>query len=130
MASKADNLSKRERQIMDIIYKNEKATVAEVQAEIEDNISYSTVRSLLSILEKKGHIKHEIIGVKYIYIPRISKKNAISEAVKNLLETYCDNSVEQAVTALLEFDKAKLSDKDYEHINDIINKYQQEIKHE
>lgn len=130
MASAAGKLSKRERQIMDIIYKKEKATVAEVQEEIEDNISYSTVRALLCILEKKGQLKHETMGTKYVYIPQISKKNAIGEAVKNLIETFFDNSVEQAVTALLEFDKSKLSDKDYDRLNDIINKYQKEKDHD
>lgn len=130
MTVKAEKLSKRERQIMDILYKNEKATVAEVQAEIEDTISYSTVRALLNILEKKGHIRHESNGLKYVYLPKVSKKSAITDAIKNLMETFCDNSVEQAVTALLEFDKSQLSDADYDNLNDIISKYQKENEHD
>lgn len=117
---KSNELSKRERQIMDIIYKNKKATVAEVRSEISDDISYSTVRALLGILEKKGHVVHESDGQKYIYTPRVSRKKAVNEAVKNFMEIFCDNSLEKAVSALLEFDQSKLTETDYEHLNQII----------
>lgn len=113
-------LSKRERQIMDIIYKRGSATAAEVQTDINENINYSTVRALLKILERKGHLRHETQGQKYVYIPELAKKSALNNAVSNLMETFFNNSVEHAVQALLDFDKSRLTDKDFERISKII----------
>lgn len=111
---------------MDIIYKRGQATAAEVRADISDDISYSTVRALLNILERKGRLRHESQGQKYVYIPEIAKKVALKDAVKNLMETFFNNSVEQAVQALLEFDKSRLTDEDFDRLNEIIENYRKE----
>jgi len=115
-------LSRRERQIMDILYRKGKGSVAEVQDEIKDEISYSTVRALLRILEEKGYLKHEEEGRKYIYKPVIPKKKAIKNAIDRLLNTFFNNSVEEAITALLEFDQENLNESDLDRLNEMIEK--------
>ncbi len=104
-----EEMSRRERQIMEIIYRKGSATASEIQAELNDNINYSTVRALLRILEEKGHLKHETSNNKYIYHPTVPRKNAIQSVVTNLLDTFFDNSIEQAVAALLELKKDNLN---------------------
>ncbi len=119
-------LSRRERQIMDILYRNGKGSVAEVQDEIDDKISYSTVRALLRILEEKGYLVHDEKGRKYIYKPVISKKKAVKNAIDRLLKTFFNNSVEEAITALLEFDQQNLTESDFERLYKMIEKAQKE----
>jgi predicted transcriptional regulator len=119
-------LSRRERQIMDILYRKGKGSVAEVQDEIKDEISYSTVRALLRILEEKGYLKHEEEGRKYIYKPVIPKKKAIKNAIDRLLNTFFNNSVEEAITALLEFDQENLNESDLDRLNEMIEKARRE----
>ncbi|KNY29340.1 BlaI/MecI/CopY family transcriptional regulator [Pseudobacteroides cellulosolvens] len=84
-------LSRREQQIMDIILRLGKATVSDVQDEIGEDINYSTVRALMKILEDKGQLKHEKQGIKYLYYPAGSRKNAEKKAIKNLLKTFFNN---------------------------------------
>lgn len=122
----ASNLSRRERQIMDIIYKRQGATAAEVLEDLPDGPSYSTVRALLRILEEKGYLKHENQGVKYVYYPLISQKKAEKSALSNLLSTFFNNSVEKAVAALLEYDKESLTDKKLDKLTEMINKAREE----
>jgi predicted transcriptional regulator len=121
-------LTKRERQIMNIIYKNKKATAQEVLDELPNPPSYSSVRALLRILEEKGFLKHTKQGAKYLFIPVISEKNAMKTDLKQLLKTYFNNSLSEAVTALLEIDKNKMEERDYEDLISTINKYKQEEK--
>ena len=102
MAGRSDaNLSRRERQIMDIVYAKGQVSVAEVHQAIADRPSYSSVRALMRILEDKGHLRHKEEGMKYIYLPTRSREEASRSAAKRLLQTFFDGSMEQAVAALL-----------------------------
>lgn len=121
-----DSLSRRERQIMNIIYKRGKASGLEVQEDLPDRVNYSTVRALLRILVEKGHLKCETQGQKYIYYPLTSKENAAKHAMKDLVGTFFEDSVEKAVVALLEYDKSKLSDNDLRRLSELINKAREE----
>ena len=96
------HLSRRERQIMDILYARGRASVAEVHQAMDDPPGYSAVRALMRILEEKGHLKHRAEGARYIYLPTRSHKTVSRAAARRLLATFFDNSVEQAVAALLE----------------------------
>jgi BlaI family transcriptional regulator, penicillinase repressor len=86
---------------MSILYRLKKATVAEVQTEIDDRLHYSTVRALLRVLEKKGHIRHYERQLKYVYIPVVPRKRAAESALMHVLETFFENSAEQLLAALL-----------------------------
>ena len=96
-----DPLSRRERQIMDIVYRRGAATAAEVQAEIPDEVSYSTVRAQLRILEDKGFLEHTEEGTKYKYTPRVPRDKAGRSALRHLLDTFFDGSAERMVATLL-----------------------------
>ena len=119
-------LSKRERQIMDIIYRKKNATAKEVMEKIPNAPSYSTVRKLLHILEQKGFLKHVQDGLKYIYYPKIPHKKAMRSAIRQLVETYFDNSVEEAMTALIEYKSEGISDSDLDKMIDLIEKMKKE----
>jgi predicted transcriptional regulator len=95
------NLSRRERQMMDILYQRGRATAAEVHELLADPPSYSAVRAKLRVLEEKGHIRHETQAARYIYVPVVARDRAKETALRHLLATFFDNSAEQAVTALL-----------------------------
>jgi len=102
MSAEPKGLSRRERQIMDIVYRREKVSVRDVQDELPEAPSYSTVRALLRILEEKGHLIHREEGERYIYLAKVPRAKARASALRKLVETFFDNSVEQAVLALLE----------------------------
>ena len=121
-------LSRRERQIMDIIYKNGKATASEIRKSIVDPPSYSAVRALLKILEKKGHLKHREKGPRYIYYPTLPPDKAKSSALKHLMKTFFDDSMENVVAALLDISSSEMTDKDYERISRLIEKAKKEGK--
>ena len=104
------DLSRRERQIVDILYGHGRATAAEVQAALPDPPSYSAVRAMLRILEEKGHIRHEQDGPRYVYAPTIGRDNAKRSALRHMLQTFFDGSAEQAISALLDDGAARLSD--------------------
>ena len=115
-------LSKRERQIMDVIYRKKSATAKEIMEKIPNAPSYSTVRKLLHILEMKGFLKHIQDGLRYKYYPKIPHKRAMRSAVRQLMETYFDNSVEEAMTALIEYDAGELTDRELDRLIDLIEK--------
>jgi predicted transcriptional regulator len=96
------DLSRRERQIMDIIYRRGQASVAEVLEELPDPRSYSTIRTLMGILEKKGHLTHKEDDARYIYLPTVPQAKARTSALKRLVKTFFNNSVDDTVLALLE----------------------------
>ena len=98
----AADLSRRERQIMSIVYQLNRATAAEVMAELEEPPSYSAVRSHLRILEEKGHLRHEQDGPRYIYVPTLPRDRARLGALRQVLHTFFDGSASQAVAALLD----------------------------
>ena len=101
-ASIHEQLSRRERQIMDAIYKAGKATAAQVMDTIPDPPSYSAVRAMLRILEEKGHLQHEKAGARYIYKPTVSQKKAKKSAMSHVLTTFFEGSVSQAMAALID----------------------------
>src|SRR5688572_18250522 len=103
-------LSKRERQIMDVLYRDGRATAAEVQERIPEAPGYSAIRALLRILEDKGHVRHEQDGPRYVYVPTVARDRAKRTALRHLLNTFFDNSAEQVVGALLDGSSADLSD--------------------
>jgi BlaI family penicillinase repressor len=105
-------LSRRERQIMDVVYRKGSATAAEVTAELPDPPSYSAVRTLLSILETKGHLRHETQGTRYLYLPVVTHARARRRALNDLLSTFFAGSPKDAVVALLEEKGRQLSAED------------------
>jgi BlaI family transcriptional regulator, penicillinase repressor len=103
------DLSRRERQILDILYQRGRATAADVQTALPEPPSYSAVRALLRILEDKGHVHHEQDGPRYVYVPTIARDNAKRSALRHMLQTFFDGSTEQAISALLDDSSTKLS---------------------
>jgi|SRR5215472_12956289 predicted transcriptional regulator len=120
------SLSRRERQILDILHARGEATAAEVHRALADPPSYSAVRALLRILEEKGHAKHRREGLRYVYLPRQSRAEASRSALKRILATFFDGSVDQAVAALLEASDSKISESDMARLQSIINKARKE----
>jgi BlaI family penicillinase repressor len=103
------DLSRRERQILDILYRRGQATAAEVQTALPEPPSYSAVRALLRILEDKGHVRHEQDGPRYLFAPTVPRDNAQRSALRHILQTFFDGSAEQAISALLGDTSAKFS---------------------
>ncbi|MEE8376837.1 MAG: BlaI/MecI/CopY family transcriptional regulator [Candidatus Aminicenantaceae bacterium] len=120
------NLSRRERQIMDIVYEMNEATVAQVLELIPDPPSYSTIRALLRVLEEKGHLIHKQQGPRYIYSPTIPREEARQNALKHILKTFFDNSTEEVVAALLNISEEDLSEEEYKRLTKLIKKAQNE----
>ena len=102
-------LSKRERQIMDVLYQMGESTVGEVLERIADPPSYSAVRATLRVLEEKGVVNHKQDGPRYVYLPTVPQDTAKAAALNHLLGTFFNGSVEAAVMALVRMDEAKLS---------------------
>jgi len=99
--AKADGFSRREREIMDLLFSLGQATAAQIHAGMADPPSYTAVRTQLTILERKGHVRHDSDGVRYLYSPLAAREDAGKSAIQTLLKTFYDNSVERAVAALL-----------------------------
>jgi predicted transcriptional regulator len=115
-------LSRRERQIMDILYRRTRATAAEVMADLPGDPSYSTVRTQLRVLEQKGHVHHEEQGLRYIYLPAVPRHAARKSALRHLVETFFDGSAEKVVAALLGGEGTRLTDEELDHIAALIAK--------
>jgi BlaI family transcriptional regulator, penicillinase repressor len=109
-------LTRRERQIMDILYQLERATVGEVLSKLADKTNYSTVRAQLRVLEEKGHIRHEEHGLRYVYVPCVAREVARRSALRHLVETFFEGSTEKAVAALLGGEVSKVSSEELERI--------------
>ena len=118
--SNEQQLSRRERQIMDVLHTREAATAAEIRAAMPDAPGYSAVRALLRILEEKGHVKHKQDGPRYVYMPCVSREHASRSALKRLVATFFQGSVTQAMAALLETADTKLSDAELEKLRQMI----------
>lgn len=119
-------LSRRERQIIDILYRRGRATAAEVLEDLPGQPSYSTVRTQLRVLEEKGHVRHEDDGQRYVYSPAVPRGTVRRSALKHLVETFFDGSVEQAVAALLGGEGSRLTDEQLDRIEDLIRKARKE----
>jgi BlaI family penicillinase repressor len=115
-------LSRREREIMDLIYSRGQATAAEVRLAMGDPPSYSAVRALLRILEEKGHLRHTALAGKYVYIPVQRRAHVGKGALRGILSTFFDNSAAKAVAALLDVADSKLSEAELKEISELIQK--------
>jgi len=122
MLKNQHNLSRRERQIMDILYQRGRATAAEVLEAIPDAPSYSAVRSLLRILEEKGHIRHDEDGLKYVFSPVVAQENAKRSALRHLIDTFFSGSPAEAAAALLDDSAAKLTKEDLDRLTQMIKR--------
>lgn len=114
--------SRRERQIMDILFRRGRATAAEVMEDLPGSPSYSTVRTQLRVLEEKGHVRHEEEGLRYVYMPAERRTVASKSALRHLVDTFFDGSAERAVAALLGGDAARLSGEELDRIAELVAK--------
>jgi len=115
-------LTRRERQIMDILYRRGRATAAEVMKDLSGDPNYSTVRTQLRVLEEKGHVRHEEENLRYVYAPAVPRHAARRSALKHLVDTFFDGSAEQVVAAVLGGEAARLSEEDIARIADLVEK--------
>ncbi len=120
--------SRRERQIMEILYQRGKASAAEVRDSMEDAPGYSAVRAMLRVLEDKGHVKHEMAGLAYVYAPVVTGAKAKRSAVKHLLDTFFSDSPEQVVAALLDVSSRSLTRADLDRMAEMIEQAKREGK--
>lgn len=119
-------LTRRERQIMDILYRRGRATANEVMDDLSGEPSYSTVRTQLRVLEAKGHVRHEEEGLRYVYAPSVPRHTVRRSALKHLVETFFDGSTEKVVGALLGGEGARISDEELERIAALVAKAKKE----
>ena len=118
--------SRRERQIMEILYQRGKASASEVREAMEDAPSYSAVRAMLRVLEEKGHVRHQEEGLKYVYVPVVARDKAKRSAVKHVLDTFFAGSPEQIVAALLDVSASKLTREELDRMSEMIEKAKRE----
>jgi len=122
------NLSRRERQIMDILYQRGRASASEILAALPDPPSYSAVRAKLRVLEEKGHVRHQAEALHYVYLPTTARDTARRSALRHMLATFFDGSVEQTVAALLDRSVADLSEQDLDRIGRLIDDARREAQ--
>jgi predicted transcriptional regulator len=115
-------LTRRERQIMDILYRRDRATAAEVMSDLPGDPHYSTVRTQLRVLEAKGHVRHEEVGLRYVYLPAVPRRAARRRALNHLVDTFFEGSAAQVVAALLGGDSRGLSEEEISRISALIAK--------
>jgi len=121
-----ENLSRRERQIMEIVYRLGRATASEVQDNLPDAPSYSAVRALLRVLEEKGHLRHQYDGPRYAYLPVVPRERARRSALRGLLRNFFENSHEQMIAALLDDPSSDISTEDLDRLARMIEKARKE----
>ena len=119
-------LTRRERQIMDVIYRLGRATAQDVLDHIPEPPSYSAVRALLRLLEERGHVRHVTEGQKYVYLPAVGRSDARRSALSHVVRTFFGGSVEQAIATLVDSSRAKLSPEELERLSDLIEKAKKE----
>lgn len=117
-------LSRREREILDILYKQGKATAAEVHASLPDAPSYSTVRTLLGVLSEKGHIRHEVVGKRFLYLPTRPQQEAARSALRQVLDTFFGGSLAGAAKTFLSDEDMKLSEDELAELSELITQAQ------
>ena len=123
---KPDPLTRREREIMDILHRRGRATAHEVMDDLADPPSYSAVRTFLRLLEERGHVRHEQDGPRYVYTPTVARREAQRSAIAHLVDTFFDGSVESAVATLVESSKPKLSAQELDRIAALVAKAKKE----
>jgi predicted transcriptional regulator len=121
---KTSALTRREREIMDILYRRGRATAHEVLEDLAEPPSYSAVRALLRLLEERGHVKHAVDGQRYVYSPAVARGDARKSALTHLVKTFFAGSVEDAVAALV--DRSKLSREELDRLSEIIDRAKKE----
>ena len=126
MTSDAVQLSRRERQIMEIVYELGRATAAEVRAHLPDPPSYSAVRAMLRILEDKGHVVHEQDGPRYVFLPTVPREEASETALRRLVRTFFAGSPEGAMAALLDLDGDRLDENALQRLAEMIEEARRE----
>ena len=119
-------LSRRERQIMDVLYRMGRATAAEILENIPDPPGYSAVRAMLRVLEEKKHVRHEEKDLRYVFMPVVTRDKARRSAIRHLLDTFFEGSPEQAVATLLDVSGRSLSKEELDRLAALIEKARQE----
>lgn len=122
------HLSRRERQIMDILYREGRAAAGEVLERLPEPPGYSAVRAMLRVLEEKGHVKHQAEGLKYVYVPTVAREKAKRSAVKHVLDTFFNGSPEQIVAALLDVSSTRLTREELDRMAEMIERAKREEK--
>ena len=122
------SLSRRERQIMDILYQRGKGSASEVREAMEAAPGYSAVRAMLRVLEEKGHVKHQAEGLKYVFVPVVARDKAKRSAVKHVMETFFNGSAEQIVAALLDVSSTRLTREELDRMSEMIEAAKKEGK--
>lgn len=126
MRPTTETLTRREREIMDILYRLERATAQEVLAEMADAPSYSAVRTFLRLLEERGHVKHVQEGARYVYAPIVARKEARQRAIQHVVRTFFDGSAMDAVATLVQTSRSKLSKGELDQLADLIEQAKKE----
>jgi predicted transcriptional regulator len=119
-----DGYSRREREIMDVLYRLEEGTAAQILEQIADPPSYTAIRTLLTILEKKGHVRHRVDGPRYVYQPAVAREQMGKRAIQTLLTTFYDNSMERVVAAMI--DREEVAPEDLDRLAALIAKARKE----
>jgi predicted transcriptional regulator len=114
------DLSRRERQIIDTLFRLGRASAAEVLAQLPDPPSYSAVRALLRILEEKGHVRHEQEGPRYVYMPTVARDSAKRSALRHLVQTFFEGSTAQAISALLDSSSSRMNDAELDRLRRLL----------
>jgi predicted transcriptional regulator len=123
-----NGLSRRERQIIDVLYRLGRATAAEIMAAVPGQPTSSTIRTQLRVLERKGHVRHEEEGQRFIYSPTLARRDARKSALRHLVETFYDGSAEKIVAAVLGGEGARMSDAELERIAAMVEKARKESR--
>jgi BlaI family transcriptional regulator, penicillinase repressor len=121
-------LTRREREIMDIVYRLGRASAQDVLNNLAEPPSYSSVRALLRLLEERGHVKHVAEGTRYVFLPAVARGEARKKALAHVVSTFFGGSVEQAMLTLVESSRAKLSSEELERLAEIVERARQEGK--
>jgi predicted transcriptional regulator len=124
----AAQLSRRERQIMDILYQRGKSAASEVREAMPNAPSYSAVRAMLRVLEEKGHVRHRSEGLRYIYLPTVTHDKAKRSAVKHLLDTFFNDAPEDVVAALLDVSSTRMTREELDRMSEMIEKAKRDGK--
>src|SRR5262245_15023780 len=122
MPALTQSLTRRERQIMDILYRRGRAAASEVMADLPGDPNYSTVRTQLRVLERKGYVRHDEEGLRYIYVPAVPRQTARRSALRHLIDTFFDGSAERVVSALLGGEGRRISDAELDRIAALVAK--------
>jgi len=121
------HLSRREREIMDIIYQRGHATAAEVMDDLHNPPGYSAVRALLRVLEEKGDLRHEQQGQRYVFLPTVTHEKAKRSALKRMLEVFFNDSTEAAVAALLDISQARLTSDEWDRLGMLLERAKKKV---